>query len=731
MVQFPNAILTGTSYVAGGIAYDETLGQYVEDSRDVGFFVMTPIVLFEGYHPTLGMGTGTKITYYDLKKTIQRVNDMWKQFKRPPGSVAKFSLVQPMTDYPLPEDPPTDPPPEDNPFIPGVPADPDDVDDDMDDLIDEENPPFRPEKTLESPDGVGNIPAPPQIPPLPTTEEGVVFYMYEQFALPEGRVSKLETDLFDVWTYLENLEDDLISTTATLSTKEYVDGNFSTINTEIAGKASRTYVEETFYTQEFINNNFYTKIATDSAITLKASKTYVDQTFYTQEFINNNFYTKTALDSILLLTASKHYVDTLVGNLDIPTQAEIQTIITGMLNDPQNSTYATLDYVNSTFSTLTAIGTINDEIALKASKTYVDSTFYTQDFINSQFYTKTVIDGTVSAINAEIALKASKTYVDSTFYTKDFINSQFYTKTVIDGTVSAINAEIALKASKTYVDARFNQVPVLVGNNNFVGKNTITGEVEVVGPFSVQGTSVLNSIVATNGQFSAIETPAIAIQGTGNEIVTETNLLHLFGSTSNIQSQLDFLQIARRHFAEFMLAVRSSGVQRHPIRLHMDYDAYTFFPNRFNELITVEVICSHFWIHNHTPHAQFDRHQTWRFLMDFQPARFFSLRSTSLPPTQTIYPPTVSPGDCGNALYTYNLEYTNRRGGGYGMVQLGIHDGGADIIFVTPSGLSNHRVSFSLRVVNNPYNSAIKFRMSQAPPECLYVGHGDYLIGNT
>lgn len=216
-------------------------------------------------------------------------------------------------------------------------------------------------------------------------------------------------------------------------------------------------------------DNYYDKTTLDADF---ATKVYVANLYYNKTELNTTFASKayTALNYLRITDFEAYRRDTAIL---INTKLDItEAAATYVEKDFLSNNYYTQRFLNDNFATLewvrrfywTAGETENqlklkldktvfaerdvetwNEIATKATTSYVDSQYYNRVYTDDNFVRKTFLTSQLNALNATLLTKATYTWVNENFYNNAYIDRTFYTKADTE----------ARFYSRAYCDANF------------------------------------------------------------------------------------------------------------------------------------------------------------------------------------------------------------------------------------------------------------------------------------
>ena len=168
------------------------------------------------------------------------------------------------------------------------------------------------------------------------------------------------------------------------------DANFATtITNKIGLRATNTYVNDTFSSNNYLQDQ----------LDLKATNTYVNSTFTSNNYVEGRF----------------------VSNTYVTTRLGIR---------------ATNTYVQETF---TSNNYVQDVLDTKATNTYVNSTFTSNNYVDGRFTSNSFVKDTFTSNNyvqTQFDLKATNTYVNSTFTSNNYVEGRFTSNNYVESQLS-------------------------------------------------------------------------------------------------------------------------------------------------------------------------------------------------------------------------------------------------------------------------------------------------------
>ena len=255
--------------------------------------------------------------------------------------------------------------------------------------------------------------------------------------------------------------------TAIINSSDFVSNNY--LQEQTQSLASNNYIQDIF-----VSNNYLEDIKTTFGMG------YVDGRFTSNNYIGDNFTSNTFLVATF---ASNNYVQDHVAT-------EVAAIV--------NSAPATLDTLNelaaalgddSNFST-----TVSNQIGLRATNTYVNSTFTSNNYLQGLGFTTNVGDvanayliATFSSNNYlqdQLDFKATNTYVNSTFTSNSYV----------DGRFTSNNFVKSIFTSNNYVDA---QLGLKLDSSSYTASDVLTKIKTVDGTGSGLDADKLDGLEAT------------------------------------------------------------------------------------------------------------------------------------------------------------------------------------------------------------------------------------------
>jgi phosphoglycolate phosphatase-like HAD superfamily hydrolase len=243
------------------------------------------------------------------------------------------------------------------------------------------------------------------------------------------------------------------------------DANFAaTITNKIGLRATNTYVNDTFSSNNYLQDQ----------LDLKATNTYVNSTFTSNNYVEGRFVSNTYVTTRLGIRATNTYVqETFTSN------NYVQDVLdTKATNTYVNSTFTSNNYVDGRFTSNTYV---TSKIGLRATNTYVNSIFTSNNYVDGRFTSNSFVKDTFTSNNYVQTQLGSK--LDSSSYTASDVLTKIKT---VDGTGSGLDADL--------LDGL--DVLSLVSNNYLQGRLTAFGNGDVTNNYLV-ATFTSNNYVQT------------------------------------------------------------------------------------------------------------------------------------------------------------------------------------------------------------------------------------------
>lgn len=366
-------------------------------------------------------------------------------------------------------------------------------------------------------------------------------------------------------TYVDNSFSNLVGTAPqTLNTLGEIataiaeDANFSvTIVNQLAGKASKTYVDgEVDSLQTQINDRALASYV-NQQLALKGDTTYINEQLALKSNVSDvdtalatkaNASDLTALTSVVSGKSDTTYVDLEIDNAKAYADSAITTATTGLASQlyVDNKTQMVKDDIlggaSAAYDTLLelqtaltnnsdAVSALTNEIASKASATYVDNTVANlQSNIQTDLNFKasiTYVDTQIAALPAPPSLTgyATETYVNTAIQnaqTSGVDLTAYATKNYVDTSIADLSGNYA---SKTYVDSAVANVSVdLTGyaTETFVATAVSTAKDEILGGAGAAYDTLqeLNTLIQSgDSSVSTALSAQIALKANDNEVV--------------------------------------------------------------------------------------------------------------------------------------------------------------------------------------------------------------------
>lgn len=166
------------------------------------------------------------------------------------------------------------------------------------------------------------------------------------------------------------------------ATNTYLNSTFSSNNylqDQLDLKATNTYVNSTFTSNNYVDGKFASNTYATSKLGLRATNTYVNSTFVSNNYLDGTF---TSNSFIISTFASNNYVQDHVAT-------EVAAIV--------NAAPSTLDTLNELAAALgddpNFATTISNQIGLRATNTYVNSTFSSNTYLTANYVSNTYLTG--------------------------------------------------------------------------------------------------------------------------------------------------------------------------------------------------------------------------------------------------------------------------------------------------------------------------------------------------
>ena len=206
---------------------------------------------------------------------------------------------------------------------------------------------------------------------------------------------------------------------ATFTSNNYIDGRFTSnnyVSTRVGLRATNTYVNSTFSSNNYLQDE----------LDLKATNTYVNSTFTSNNYVDGKF------------TSNTFLTDTFTTNTYVDGRFASNTYVTSKLglratNTYVNSTFTSNNYVNDSFSSntyLTGHFTTNNYIQSYVSSevaSLVDSAPATLDTLNELAAALGDDANFATTVSTQIGIRATNTYVNSTFSSNNYLQGLGYT----------------------------------------------------------------------------------------------------------------------------------------------------------------------------------------------------------------------------------------------------------------------------------------------------------------
>ena len=413
-------------------------------------------------------------------------------------------------------------------------------------------------------------------------------------------------------TYVDSKINDLVGTAPqTLDTLQEIanaiaeDANFSvTVINSIASKASQSYVNTEINTLQSQINDRATTSYVDTQLGLKGDKTYIDTQLALKSdtsVVNIALDTKASLTELnnlsslvntkvdasyvqLEIADAKSYTDTSVTGLASQTYVDNKVQITKdeILGGASPAYDTLLELQNALSNNTDAVTAITNQLATKASTTYVDNSVSNlQANLQADIDTKasiTYVDSQIASIppppsltgyatetyvntaiqnaqtgGVDLSTYATKTYVDTAVANVSIDMSGIATETYVNNAVANVSVDLSGYATQTYVtsavDAAKNEILGGAGAA-FDTLNELKGLID-------SGDASVSTALATQIAAKANDNEVVHLAGTetitglktfSNNVtisslnnINSTTIGYLSNVTSDIQTQLDSL----------------------------------------------------------------------------------------------------------------------------------------------------------------------------------------------
>ena len=222
----------------------------------------------------------------------------------------------------------------------------------------------------------------------------------------------------------------------TKATNTYVNSTF-TSNNYIDGRfTSNNFVKAVFTSNNYVDNQLNTRIG------IRATNTYVQSTFTSNSF---------AVDTFSSNAYMRDHVATEVAAIVNSAPAALDTLneLAAALGDDPN------------FAT-----TVSNQIGIRATNTYVNSTFTSNSYVDDQ-------------LNARIGIRATNTYVNSTFTSNNYVDGRFASNNYVKAVFSSNNYNQATYGSNNYNAATYPSISGTPANDRiavWTGASTLEGD---------------------------------------------------------------------------------------------------------------------------------------------------------------------------------------------------------------------------------------------------------------